>query len=348
MKLNKIQEQIITTDKSKVLVNSAAASGKTNVIIERIRFLLNKGVPANEIVAITFTNNAANEMYARLDHPEGLFIGTVHSYCNYLLKSYAIDTSEYIEKENFDELFEEVKRNPQCIKPVSYLIVDEAQDSTDPQFEFFELINPKNYMYCYDPRQSIYGFADANPDYLLEKEKEKDTIVYYMNYNYRNGSNILNFAKNLLYRLGADYEDTSIPTLNDEGYVYHTKWSYDNIVQNMKTVNKYGDWFVLCRSNREIDILSDKFDKEGIPYTTFKQGDLSTKEIDEELKSDKIKLLTIHSAKGLESECVLVVNSLLYNNEERRLYYVAATRAKTMLIWNKIKKEKNKNIVEWE
>ena len=352
MELNKIQEQIVKTDRSKVLVDSAAASGKTALIVERIRYLLNSGVEPSKIVAITFTNNAANEMLERLGRPNGLFIGTVHSYCNYLLRSNSIDTSSYIEKEDFDELFHLVRENPSCIKPIDHLIVDEAQDSTDPQFDFFELLKPKNFMYCYDPRQSIYGFADANPERILQMEHQPDVTVYEMNQNYRNGYNILNFAKNLLYNLGSDFEDRSIAVRAEDGYVYHTHWSYSDVVDFFAGLSnkEYDKWFLLCRTNQEISILADMFDKAGIPYTTFKQAQLTTKEIEEELESNKVKILTIHSAKGLESDNVLVLNSQLYNNEERRLYYVAATRARNTLVWNKLQKKKKPKIrtMNWE
>ena len=89
---NEVQQQIITTTKPYVLVHSAAASGKTKTLVGRLQYLLDSGVDPEEIVAITFTNNAASVMFERLGNPKGLFIGTVHSYCNFLLRGGAIDT----------------------------------------------------------------------------------------------------------------------------------------------------------------------------------------------------------------------------------------------------------------
>ena len=66
-KFNEIQKQIITTDKPHVLVCSAAASGKTQTLIGRLKYLLDSGVDPSEIVAITFTNNAASEILKRLN-----------------------------------------------------------------------------------------------------------------------------------------------------------------------------------------------------------------------------------------------------------------------------------------
>ena len=85
------------------MVSSSAAGGKTTCLVERIRYLLNNGVDPSEIVAITFTNNAASEMYERLGFPNGLFIGTIHSYCNYLLRGGAIDTTHILNEERFEK-----------------------------------------------------------------------------------------------------------------------------------------------------------------------------------------------------------------------------------------------------
>lgn len=359
MELNNIQKEIVKTNEHKVLVNSAAASGKTALIVERIRYLLSNNVPADKIVAITFTNNAANEMLERLGYPDGLFIGTVHSYSNYLLRCCSIDTSQYLNEERFDELFELVKQNPYCIQPVEHLIVDEAQDSTDPQFDFFEMINPKNYMYCYDLRQSIFGFTGARPQRIANKELESGVKVYSMDLNYRNGYNILSFAQNLLYNLDDTFQDTSVAVNPKDGFVKHTHWSFQDITDYFLYDVKekdYNKWFILCRSNEQIAILMEKFKENGLPCVTFKQAQLTNKEIDKLLNSNVIKILTIHSAKGLESEKVLVLNVYYENDEDRFLYYVAATRAKNLLIWNKLKKfkkkkkniEKNIKTINWE
>ena len=208
---NEIQKQIITTDKPHVLVCSAAASGKTQTLIGRLKYLLDSGVDPSEIVAITFTNNAASVMYERLGYPNGLFIGTVHSYCNYLLRGGAVDTRDILDQERFDDLFPRIEENKSCIKHISHLILDEGQDSTEAQFKFFELLNPDNYMYFFDYRQSIYGWSGADPQYLINKMYEPGVTVYRMRQNYRNVPEILHFAKKFLYRLGPDYEDDSIP-----------------------------------------------------------------------------------------------------------------------------------------
>ena len=357
-KLSNIQETIVKTKEPHVLVSSAAASGKSRVIVERLRYLLNQGVDPFKIVAITFTNNAASVMYERLGRPQGLFIGTVHSYCNYLLRGGTIDTTKIIQEERFDDLFEEIKANPDCLKHVEYLLVDEVQDSTTQQFEFFELINPDNFMYCGDIRQSIYGFNGANPGYLVDLINREDVTTYYMSQNFRNLPEILRFAKKFLYRLGPNYEDDSVAMRSAYDFKYHVvegNFTPSEAVEKLIEVknennSEWKHWFVLCRTNKDIELFTNLFKKEGIPTDTFKQADLTNSQIENKMKENTVKILTVHSAKGLEAPCVLSYNIRAYNDEEARLCYVSATRARDYLIWAKTppKRKKKKAIVNWE
>lgn len=359
MKLTKMQEQIVKTTANKVVVLSSAASGKSELIVERIRYLLEQGVSPEKIVAITFTNNAASVMYERLGNPEGLFINTVHSYANYLLRAGALDTRKLLDEERFDDLFEEIKKNPQCIKEVDFLLLDEAQDSTRAQFEFFELINPKNFMYVGDIRQSIYSFNSACPEYLVELTYNPDVTVYKMVQNFRNLPDILHFAKKFLYRLGPTYEDDSIAMrekpFNVQYSVIEANYSPSEAVEslirnNERLKGEWKDWFVLCRTNADINMFRELFERKGIPTDTFKQAELSNSQIEEKMKEDSIKILTVHSSKGLQAPYVLSYNIRAYNDEEARLCYVAATRAQNFLIWAKMppKKKKKTKMVNWE
>lgn len=83
---------------SHVQIIAAAGSGKTEVVAQRVADLLADGVPAESIVAFTFTERAAEELsnrishrvvdrlgVAQLDHLTPLFIGTIHSFCFRLL-----------------------------------------------------------------------------------------------------------------------------------------------------------------------------------------------------------------------------------------------------------------------
>lgn len=355
METSKLQQQIITTEEPKVFVNSSAASGKTATLTERVRFLLESGIEPSEIVAITFTNNAAFEMYERLGRPNGLFVGTVHSYCNFLLLSYGIDTRKLLNDEKFDELFPLIQTHPECIKHVTHLLVDEAQDSTQEQFEFFDLISPNNFMYFFDLRQSIYGWSGADPDFLVERMEDPTITIYNMKQNYRNYREILTFAKKFLFRLGSAYNDDSIPMRGSSyGCVVEESLTPNEAIALVQKIqeclkDEWKDWFILCRTNADVDLFSHLLSEKDIPNDTFKQADLTSKELRERMEQNTIKVLTVHSAKGLENKNVLVYNVRAYKDEEARICYVAATRARDHLIWIKAPSKKKKTkVVNWE
>ena len=70
-----------------------------------------------------------------------------------------------------------------------------------------------------------------------------------------------------------------------------------------------------------------------IPAITFRKSEKTLSEIKEDLDAAAVKVLTIHQSKGLESKYVMVYGARFYNDEERRIDYVAATRAEELLVW---------------
>ncbi len=93
-KLNEEQLKPVTDTEGAVLVLAGAGSGKTRVLTSRIAYLVEeKGVYPSAILAITFTNKAANEMRERLssmvDGAQSMWICTIHSMCVRILRMYA-------------------------------------------------------------------------------------------------------------------------------------------------------------------------------------------------------------------------------------------------------------------
>lgn len=92
--LNKNQYEAVMQTEGPVLVLAGAGSGKTRVVTYKLAHLINDlGVSPYNILAITFTNKAANEMKDRassiLNRPvDGLWIGTFHSICVRILRKH--------------------------------------------------------------------------------------------------------------------------------------------------------------------------------------------------------------------------------------------------------------------
>lgn len=339
VELTKQQRAIVEATEPRIVVVATAAAGKTRCITERVRWLLKKGVPASEIVTITFTNAAAEEIAERLDNPSNLFIGTIHGLANLYLRSGGIDTSKLLNDEKFDDLFKLIKKNPECVQHVTHLIVDEAQDSNPQQFEFLlDMIAPDNYMLMGDHRQSIYRFNGATPEYILSLMESPEVTTYELTENYRNAPEILQYAKNGIRTLGRDYEDYSVPMRSTHGRVIDVPYSGEGIATTIERyVSRgdcdYKDWFILTRTNAELDTILQVLKRHKIPTDTFKRAQLDNKGLKEKMRENTVKVLTIHTAKGLEADNVVVIGARYRDVEEKCVNYVAATRARNLLVW---------------
>jgi DNA helicase-2/ATP-dependent DNA helicase PcrA len=89
MPLNPSQETAVQTCEGFQLILAGPGSGKTRVITEKILHLLDKGIPANQILALTFSDKAASEMSDRIEaqrpHP-GLAVHTFPTSCPGILR----------------------------------------------------------------------------------------------------------------------------------------------------------------------------------------------------------------------------------------------------------------------
>lgn len=97
------QRTAATTLGKPMVVNAAAGSGKTTVLVARFLELLKSGLTPSEILTVTFTKEAAEQLRHRIgsaiekdftlttfatDVSRTRFIGTIHSFCYYLLEEY--------------------------------------------------------------------------------------------------------------------------------------------------------------------------------------------------------------------------------------------------------------------
>ena len=132
--LNPQQLEAVKKIDGPVMIIAGPGSGKTRVITERIAFLLKNGVEPKNILALTFTNKAANEMKQRVfkltnsEQSFRLWMGTFHSVFAKILRieGYKLNYSE-----NFS-----IYDNDDSIKIIRRIIKDKNLDKDDynPRF----------------------------------------------------------------------------------------------------------------------------------------------------------------------------------------------------------------------
>ena len=104
--LNKEQMEAVDYSGGPILIVAGAGSGKTRVLTSRLMAILKSGTPSDSVIAITFTNKAAEEMRKRvnlLNSELAPFIGTFHSFGARILKKEARLTGRGSNFSIFDE-----------------------------------------------------------------------------------------------------------------------------------------------------------------------------------------------------------------------------------------------------
>lgn len=351
MKLDEYQEEIVKSTAPHIVVVSGAGSGKTRVLTERVKWLLEQGEDPKKIVAITFTNFAADEMKERLGSIcNEVFIGTTHSYANRLLIKNNIDTSAFIQEENFDNFFKAIEEHPWVIEDVDYLLVDEFQDVNTDQVNFFKMINAHNTFVVGDDQQCIFAFSGSNPNFFIDAVSDPNNKVYYLKNNYRTPRNIVKFAMSFLRPIEKRVKKT-IACQVEDGILEEIHNDLPKIIREIELNKEYGKWFVLTRTNTQITRIMNILKAKGIPCDTFRKGEAGYEDIQQRMKENTVKILTVHSAKGLENDYVAVYGLALgKDKDERFVAYVAATRAKKRLIWSYAgaDRKKKKTVTNWE
>jgi superfamily I DNA/RNA helicase len=232
-----------------------------------------------------------------------------------------------------------------------YVLVDEFQDVNSLQVEFIKLLLTENTkLFCVgDDWQSIYGFRGSDVSYIVEFEKHfTPSKIITLNINYRSTQNIVDAGNEVIKhnKFKIDKEIFAIkPSL--QRIMLYTASEEEN--SNLESIN-------FC-----IETVA-KLQKQG--YTSddilflFRRNHMFRPDYSYAFKDAGIKVQakTIHAAKGLEAKVVFIIGLTdgfggfpdiwledrifqvikqakheLLLEEERRLFYVAVTRAKELL-----------------
>jgi len=94
IELNSAQKEAVEHSDSPLLIVAGPGSGKTRVIIERIIHMVNSGIKPDEILCLTFTKKATEEMSQRLENQDitDVQINTFHSFAKSILEDNMLES----------------------------------------------------------------------------------------------------------------------------------------------------------------------------------------------------------------------------------------------------------------
>ena len=153
-KLNDRQLEAVQTVEGPLLIIAGAGSGKTTVIVNRIAYMISHcGINPWNILAITFTNKAANEMKERIEGilgeiPRGMWVGTFHAVCVKILRT-CIDRLGYGNDFVIYDTGDIKTLIKDCIKELGY-----NEKEIDPRFAMSQISDAKNKML--EPATMVY------------------------------------------------------------------------------------------------------------------------------------------------------------------------------------------------
>jgi DNA helicase-2/ATP-dependent DNA helicase PcrA len=388
--LNEEQQRVVVSDDRFLFLLAGAGSGKTRVLIERIKRFISEGEDPNLILAITFTRKASLEMKERLNDDrvsvhtfhqlafsklESIFhyqlkimdehdligytredILSVTNYKNSLHKGkkphiyqrYQDDLIKH-QSMDYDDLLltflSEIKHHPERIL-YRYIFVDEFQDTNPLQYEVLKhLIKKDTSVFAVgDPDQSIYQFRGATPKIIDQYIKDYRANVYKLTLNYRSYHSIITCANHLIKHNFRKYPKVLIPTQHPQGKAFTMRFINDreeskiiiSFLQNMHQRGKrYEDMAIFFRNHQRAYSLIISLHDQGIPFQ---------RQDGEEEVGQGLHIMSIHQSKGLEFDVVIIigcedgllpstrVNMISTYEEERRLMFVAITRARHFLL----------------
>ncbi|ARF11596.1 UvrD/REP helicase family protein [Klosneuvirus KNV1] len=366
VKLSNEQHEVVTTDiKYNMRIIAAAGSGKTTTIVCRIKYLIDHGIDAERILLVCFNVDAAESMKNKLVELFGFIpkisVGTLDSlacryYHRYFKQDHFVNISEYA---TYFLKFLQTDGNP-VVSLYHYVFFDEQQDCNSLQFEIIRCFynHGAKISVIGDPNQCVYAFRGADIRYIINLEQYFVNLkTYNLSINHRSTPEIINLANaSIKFNKEQIFKDmvATKPTINFLPVVKYFDSLQDQnkeIIQAIINFNKQGipndEIAILSRNNFALKILEEAIERyntnveEKIKYVSLINDDRN--DAKPKMRPLHLTLTTIHKSKGLEFAVVYIIgcNDELFPsetdklslNEERRLFFVATTRAKQYLFY---------------
>jgi DNA polymerase III epsilon subunit-like protein len=366
IKLDEEQHQIVISNPNNhIRIIAGAGSGKTTTILCRIKYLIDMYTSPNKILVLTFNVDSCQNLKKRIAELFGFEINvnirTIDSFCSYIKWKYKIDnkyTNSSISELGVDGEEVMLKYGKEISNDFKYVFFDEFQDVNNPQFNILKIFAENG---CYltvigDDNQNIYQWRGSNNYYIINMDKiiDDNIITYSITTNYRSTQEIVHMANDSITNNKIRLHKTMKAQDKDTDgeislLIYKTvQQQFEFIINKIKTlVETYNyplDKFaILSRNNTYLKNAEEILQREKMPYISLLTDKSNYDEKKPSIQPDKITITTIHRSKGLEWNFVFIVGlcdthfpSHMNNNiknieEERRLFYVGITRAKSHL-----------------
>lgn len=213
------------------------------------------------------------------------------------------------------------------INDIDGLFVDEFQDVDEVQLAVFNKVNCKKKFYIGDPRQSIYQFRSAVDDVI---SRLTGFTFYNLTRNYRSYQEIIDYAETVRIQGKQLAEDGETLVASSIDYID----SSDIVCERgfggkVIAVSTFGKATDCVNGNAVNDSLAVK---EFLEDNKTQILCRSNKQVKKLQTLGFINVSTVHQAKGLEYDNVIVVDAPITGNEELNICYVAITRAKNKVM----------------
>jgi DNA polymerase III epsilon subunit-like protein len=365
-------EVVKCNEKKNMRVIACPGSGKTTTILCRCKYLIENYILPSRILLLTFNVDACENMVKRANELFGFEINieirTIDSFCSSIIWKYKTmenhnQSINYFNDKN-TSLSEMCLEGEQVMlkygniisKNYEHVMFDEFQDANDTQFNILKIFekNGCTLTIIGDESQSIYQWRGSNIYYIINMEKIININTFKITNNYRSSKHIIKCA-NKCIKNNKIRVDKNMKYLRDNGkkiklILKKTVYEQCNLIlelidNKIKAGLKYHDIIILSRNSMPLKIIETYFERNGISYiASITEKNTAYDEKIKIIKENHITVSTIHKTKGLEWDTVIMLGlsdifmpSHMNNNiknieEERRLFYVAVTRAKNDLL----------------